>query len=287
VPADVLVDEQDAQASIPAGVAYRERMGAERVHTVGRAARILTAAWKRPEGAVALAYHDVRPKPLSSPFDVTPDGLRRQLRFLREHCRVVTARELAAAAASGEQPNRRAAITFDDALLGVHEHALPLLVELGLPATVFVPSAELGRRPHWWPTARRVMTAAELAELVAGGIELGSHSRTHRSLTQLSDRALTAELAGSKAELEDLCGRRVDLLAYPFGDNDVRVRRAAAAAGYLGGYSFHNGRIVAGVDVLALPRLTMGRHHHAFRFAYHLRRDAASWPSPANASLPR
>ena len=101
---------------------------------------------------------------------------------------------------------RTVAVTFDDGFRSVREVGLPVLESLGVPATLFVPTALIGRRePFAWPGLDRWAHGGdrdelrglrwdEVAELAALGWEIGSHTRTHPRLTELDDRALTAEL---------------------------------------------------------------------------------------------
>jgi peptidoglycan/xylan/chitin deacetylase (PgdA/CDA1 family) len=241
---------------------------------------VAVARRRRPAGAVVLAYHDVRPGPAVTPFDVTPARLREHVERLRSGgLRIVSAAEIAHAVARGEALDCLAALTFDDALAGVHEHGLPVLDELGVQATVFAVVEGLGERAAWWPEAGRTTTPAELEELLAAGWSLGSHTRTHASLPTLDGSELTRELAGSRAELEQRFGRPVRLLAYPSGHHDGRVRDGARAAGYEAAFTFVNGRVTVGIDPYRLPRLTMGARHSRLRFAYHVTRPGEAWPS--------
>ncbi len=75
------------------------------------------------------------------------------------------------------------------------------------------------------------MSWDELGGLAGEGWEIGSHTRTHPRLTQVSDEQLADELAGSRSDCErELGGCRS--IAYPYGDHDARVVAAARAAGY-------------------------------------------------------
>jgi peptidoglycan/xylan/chitin deacetylase (PgdA/CDA1 family) len=74
------------------------------------------------------------------------------------------------------------------------------------------------------------MTAGDIREWAERGIEIGSHGRTHRSLPSCTDAELEDELRGSRAALEAIVGKPVDAFAYPFGDTDDRVERAALGA---------------------------------------------------------
>ena len=230
-------------------------------------------------GAVILAYHDVVDAPTDEPWSVPADDFAGHLEVLvRLGLRIVDLRTIVELHSSGRPVDGLAAITFDDALLGVHEHALPILRRAGAPATIFVVSDHLGAEPPWWPAAPRTMTAAELGDATEAGIRIASHTRTHRSLLSIDDDALRSELAGSRDRLAALTTEPVDLFAYPSGHHDPRVRRVVGESGYVAGFTFLNGRILGGEDPLRLPRLTMGRHLGPTRLAYQLRRDPESWP---------
>jgi peptidoglycan/xylan/chitin deacetylase (PgdA/CDA1 family) len=136
------------------------------------------------------------------------------------------------------------AVTFDDAYRSISQHAFPILARLGLPATVFVPSAFAGREtPMAWPGIEdwldgpheaelTPMSWGELGRLADAGWEIGSHTRTHPRLTSLGDAALARELTGSRRDCEEALGRECRSLAYPYGDHDPRVVGAALEAGY-------------------------------------------------------
>ena len=247
------------------------------------AATVVRAASGRhagPGGALVLAYHDVG-RDRSGPTDyyVTPWRLRAQLVTARRlglrfvDLEVLTERFLAGAPLDG-----LATVTFDDGLVGVYRHALPVLVDLGLPATVFAVSASLGATPPWWRGANRLMTRQELLEVAREGFRIASHTRTHPSLPSLGAADLHRELMDARHELEDLAQSSVTMVAYPFGHHDPRVRDAAVETGHKAGFTFLNGRIVDGLDAYRLPRLTMWSGQRLVRLSSHLDRPATSWP---------
>jgi len=174
-------------------------------------------------------------------------------------------------------PHRRTlAVTFDDGFRSVLEHAAPVLRELGLPGTIFVPTdlIGLGRAMQWHGVGdwRRSGHASELVPLewdelralAAEGWEIGSHTRTHPRLLMLADDALAEELGESRSRLERELGAPCRSLAYPFGEADARVIEAARAAGYeaAGGLptSFRK------VSPLAWPRTGVWRSDGPFSF---------------------
>jgi peptidoglycan/xylan/chitin deacetylase (PgdA/CDA1 family) len=243
--------------------------------------RVLTGGRLRTPGAIVFAYHDVGDDPANrTDYYVSPSMLRAQLTWARAWgLRFVDLTVLTDAVQQGGDLDGLASIVFDDSLVGVHHHAMPVLVDMGLPATVFTVSSALGSSPSWWSGAARVMTRGEILELTAAGLRVQSHTRTHPSLPMLEDRNVKREVADSRAELEDLVQDSVDLFAYPFGHYDLRARAVVAESGYRAGYSFLNGRVTIGLDRYRLPRLNMWAGQTRSRLAYHLARPASSWPN--------
>jgi len=130
------------------------------------------------------------------------------------------------------------AVTFDDAYQSILENALPILREKKIPVTVFVPTDSLGIRPGWITNQRhrdaseRLLTSDELRFVQQTGGLIGSHSVTHRPLTELSRAEALAELTESRQALERILGRNVDSFALPYGAANADVLRLAAKAGY-------------------------------------------------------
>ena len=238
-------------------------------------------------GGVVLGYHDVIPggAVADTRWAVTEGGLRAHVRLVRAlGLRIVPLADLRARVLRGDSVDGLAALTFDDGLIGVLRHAVPVLVEESAPATLFAVSAAWGVSPDWWPGAARTMTRAELVATADAGIAVEAHTRTHPSLIALPADALARELAGCRDELQDVVGRPVRALAYPRGHHDGRVRAAARAAGYDTGFTFLNGRLTGREDPFTLPRFTITSDATRWRLALHLARPADSWP---DHQLPR
>ncbi|MDO9454927.1 polysaccharide deacetylase family protein [Nocardioides sp.] len=247
---------------------------------LGAAARLASGRAASGGGAV-LCYHDVvgTRDELSDPLDVTIDQVRTHVRVTRRlGFRFVPLAELGARVVRGEAVDGLVAVAFDDALAGVARHALPVLVEQEVPASLMTVATGWGERPAWWPGSGRTMTRSELVEAVGLGFDIAAHTRTHTSLAGLGPARLRDEVAGCRAELEDLTASRLTQFAYPFGHHDPAAREAVADAGFDAAWTFLNGRVCPGDDRYRLPRLTMGSHHGATRLAYHLGRSAGSWP---------
>jgi peptidoglycan/xylan/chitin deacetylase (PgdA/CDA1 family) len=105
------------------------------------------------------------------------------------------------------------------------------------------------------------MTWDELRGHAERGVTIGSHGVSHAHLTRLSEQAIRSELADSREQIEHELGRGCTDLAYPYGEQDDRVRRLARAAGYERAYGLWE----QSEDPYALPRLDLYRRHSPVR----------------------
>ncbi|MEP6625255.1 MAG: polysaccharide deacetylase family protein [Acidimicrobiia bacterium] len=231
-------------------------------------------------GAAVLCYHDVGVDPANhTDYYIAPDRFRDHLEWITSWgLTIVPLAEIVDRLVAGRSLDGLVAITFDDALVGLHGHVAPILEAMRVPATVFVVSDVLGVDPPFWPGASRTLTVPELRELAATGlVTIGSHTCSHVSLPDVTPDVRTRELADSRARLAAIVDTTADLLAYPSGHHDTDVERAAAAAGYRAAFTFSFGRAVSATDPFAIPRFCIGPDHDAFRLARQLARPPAAW----------
>jgi peptidoglycan/xylan/chitin deacetylase (PgdA/CDA1 family) len=277
--------------------------------------QLLDLAARRP-GLLVLGYHrigqlDQNPF-YDSVFSATPEAFREQVTLLREHFRMLSLDDVIAAAPDFAFREPSALITFDDGYRDNLNLALPVLVELGVPAAFFLPTDFLDH-PHlfWWdklayllkrnpiePLANQVAAClashpdaiadhidriaecagitvpeADLARsllidwdgaraLVAAGMDVGSHGRSHRNLGRLDEPSQRDELARSRATLESNLGRDVAAIAYPYGTADAfsdLTCKIASEVGYRVGFSFGGGINRPGATpTYAIARINVG-----------------------------
>jgi peptidoglycan/xylan/chitin deacetylase (PgdA/CDA1 family) len=187
-----------------------------------------------------LCYHAIS-ETWPSGLGVKPEALREQIGdLLSRGYRGETFRD----AVFGDTPGPVFAVTFDDGAMSVHDLALPIMEELGVPATVFLATAfvDSPEPMSWagvaeWAAGEHRMEMVSLGTeqvraLAAAGWEIGSHTVTHPHLTEIDDESLARELADSRRRCEEISGLPCRSLAYPYGEFDERVAAAARDAGY-------------------------------------------------------
>ncbi|MAG62622.1 polysaccharide deacetylase [Candidatus Woesearchaeota archaeon] len=166
-----------------------------------------------------LTFHSLDTS--GSVVSYNPDEFRQVVEgLLEEGVALVGLDEMLREEGTSGQP--RALLTFDDGFSSVHEHALPLLAELGVPALLYVVTGWVGRTNRW-PTQGAeapeldLMDWSQLRELQAAGFELGSHTVEHPHLADLTEEELERELTNSKGQLEDELQQAVRHFSYPYG----------------------------------------------------------------------
>ena len=116
----------------------------------------------------------------------------------------------------GNSANARlAVITFDDGFRDFYTAALPVLRQNNFGATVFLPTAFIGKTTGDFK-GRACMTWAEVRESQKAGIEFGSHTVNHPKLYELDLPQIRAELKESKTKIENELGQPARTFAYPY-----------------------------------------------------------------------
>ena len=228
---------------------------------------------------VILMYHIVA-EPLSAQearYCCTPQRFEAQMRHLREsRTRLLTLDEIADAFDGRDRwPDGGVAVTFDDGFAETFANALPVLARHRIPATMFAVADRAGASNDWMSSrgfpSRRLMSAAELREMAAAGISIGSHTRTHPRLPEIDPAAKRDEIRVSKDCLEEMIGRSVTAFAYPYGLFDDDARLAVQEAGYRAACSTRSGFNGPDVDRYLLRRIEVYGRDNLWQFRQKLK----------------
>jgi peptidoglycan/xylan/chitin deacetylase (PgdA/CDA1 family) len=103
------------------------------------------------------------------------------------------------------------------------------------------------------------MSAAHLRQWVAGGQEVGAHTRHHVRLTDVDAQTAQIEIALCKTELEQFTSAPVDQFCYPYGQYTPEHVVMVGQAGYVSATTTQRSRCHAGDSLLELPRVPVLR----------------------------
>lgn len=191
------------------------------------------AVRERRPGVTVLVYHRVGGRS-GRQGDLPLELFAWQMRWLAQHCMVVSLNEVVTIARHGLRHNRDVvAITFDDGYEDVYTRAFPVLVTYHLPATVYLTTApveaggpfpferglpsEVRGRPLQWEHAAAMQRS--------GLIDIGAHTHSHPNLAALSSDEIRREIDQANEWIARRLGAAPAHFAYPWG----RVSDAAKA----------------------------------------------------------
>lgn len=242
--------------SLPVGLTWRVK--ADAAFWAGVQEEATSTEWRRltQNSYVVLTYHRLagEHRPGQQQLDVSPKRFNTHMRLLKWFkFRPISIEELYRFHGDPQAtlPNRAYVMTFDD---GYRDNAEPLLQHASNLPVLFVPTAALGGTAHW-AGGERLLTWDELELLAAGGIAIGSHSRSHPLLPDLEYGELASEVAGSLNDLSVRLSRSVAAIAYPHGSHDLTSLKVVAESEYRLGFTTAPGRNGAGTHPFCLRRV--------------------------------
>ena len=117
-------------------------------------------------------------------------------------------------------------VTFDDGFLSQYTNATSVLASNSITGTFYI---------IYDYRMAGYMSWTQVAQLVADGHEIGSHTRTHPHMNSLSSAQLLDETATVKNDFLTVHGITTLTFAYPFGEgwDNATVSSAINSAGYL------------------------------------------------------
>lgn len=149
---------------------------------------------------------------------ISPRELTAQLRLVSSlGFRFMTLRD-----AFADRSGSRAVVTFDDGYADNYSTAFPLLNSLGIPATMFVITSDVGRKSVIWDEAGEdlpsdMVTWNDVRRMQKNGWEIGSHNHNHVHLDRYSENDQAAMLWRSIDLIQKEIGETPTSFAYPYG----------------------------------------------------------------------
>jgi peptidoglycan/xylan/chitin deacetylase (PgdA/CDA1 family) len=243
-------------------------MTARRAFTVSILVLLSVAAFGAPKArdgelptATVLCYHIVE-APAAPRMHIDRETFRQQLQYLEmTGYNVVPLRHVYefVAGKRASLPKNAVVITIDDGWRSTYTEAFPELQKRKFPFTVFIYPNIIGKTSN-------ALTWEQIKEMADAGVDIQSHALTHPFLTRRKHRSMSddqyaawlrKELAESKRILEKNAGTKVQFIAYPYGDYDDQVAKAAEKAGYTAALTCDFGRVKKGSDPLKMKRFVI------------------------------
>jgi peptidoglycan/xylan/chitin deacetylase (PgdA/CDA1 family) len=165
-------------------------------------------------------------------------------------------------------PRKQVVLSFDDGFDDLYEHAFPSLAEMSIPAIIYLVT---DRTENAWDSKTglrplKLLSHDRISEMSRHGIVFGSHTRTHKNLTQCTDDQLLNEVVNSRKIIEDMLGLEVKHFCYPYGAVNQRVADTVKQAGYKTACTTKKGSVYLNSNPFMLPRLTIGKRMNLLKF---------------------
>jgi peptidoglycan/xylan/chitin deacetylase (PgdA/CDA1 family) len=168
-------------------------------------------------GVVVLLYHQVggpRPGEVNLPVGLFADQMA-ELAATTEVVTLDVAVDLLLDPPATLSDRPVVVLTFDDGTADLVDHALPVLVEHRLPATLYAATRWIDEGRSFWDDGT-VLSWAALAEACSTGLlTVGSHTHAHALLDRLPADEVAAELDRSIGLVEEHLGTTPRHFAYP------------------------------------------------------------------------
>jgi len=208
-----------------------------------------------PAGAIRvpiLIYHSVMPhnpneSAIQKYYDVSPESLERQLKYLRDNGYTVIGLDYLADALAQTitLPPKPVVLTFDDGWENQFLHAYPLLKKYNDTATFFIYTHAIDHDLF--------LSWDQVKTMDDGGMSIGGHTRTHPYLMQITDPVvLRREIIGGKSVIENRIGHSIDLFAYPYGHYNDQLIGIVKEAGFKAARSTYKGIYHTASDLYTL-----------------------------------
>ena len=210
-------------------------------------------------GIPVLYYHSVR-ESADNEVTITPELLRTQLQYIRDEGYVtLTLSELKAYILNNSPiPAKSILITFDDGYMDNYDKAFPILKDLNMVATIFCITSNLDGSYY--------LSKEAITEMSNYGIDIESHTVNHPKLNEMTYNEQLAELIESKKTLESITGKKIESIAYPFGDFNDDSIKAAKDAGYTLGFTTKKGLSDRDDNPLKLDRIYVSSNYDMNKF---------------------
>jgi peptidoglycan/xylan/chitin deacetylase (PgdA/CDA1 family) len=160
-----------------------------------------------------------------------------------------------------EPPAKPLVITFDDGFSDQLQ-AVDLLKRYQINGTFYIMAGGelsqgcLGAARNRTDCGDSYLNWDEIKEIAKSPfVEIGSHTLDHADLPALSSQEQRSQLSQNKKVIEQMLGREVTTLAYPYGHYTPEVMQAARDIGYTSAVSTRGGTLQSTAELFELRRI--------------------------------
>lgn len=190
-----------------------------------------------------LSYHSFS-ETKGDKMTVPVNSFYEQMQYLKDNgYRVITMDQLFGFLDfKGQIPKKSVVITIDDGWRSFYDLGYPILKIFGYPATFFIYTDLI-------TGSRKTVSWDLLREMANNGIDMQSHTRTHRNLAATGEKesfkeyyeAIDRELSDSARIIREKLNKDVKYLAYPYGSTNHIVIALLKKHGYSGAFTSKRG----------------------------------------------
>ncbi len=228
------------------------------------------AAWWNRKRVIILCYHGVTERLNRHPSDISglhirADRFETQLNYLRQHYQVISLSEFIEARKNNlSLPDRSVVLTFDDGYRNFLTSALPRLIARDMRVSVFLITDRISpeRQSHvneWTESDDETfMSWQEIKELQQHGVEFGSHTCSHRKLSEIAAVEAEHELRVSHETIAAHLSRSAMPFAFPYGSYSEAIVALTRELPYTCALTTDAGTNAPQTDLFVLRRNLIG-----------------------------
>ncbi len=170
-------------------------------------------------------------------------------------------------------PQHTIGITLEGAYRSSFENAVPLLLEAGLPFTIFLAPERIDRDSDFYMNWREVKKLAR-----NNLVTIGAMAYSYDHLIRMEENAQRQQLTRAIARFQEELGATPEFFAWPHGEYTAALQETLPELGFRAGFGQQSGVAAHGSsDMTSLPRFSMTDQYGGLdRF----RLTAQSFPFP-------
>ncbi|MCB2295571.1 polysaccharide deacetylase family protein [Clostridium algoriphilum] len=217
-----------------------------------------------------LMYHSISYEK-GNTLRISKENFRNQMKYLKyNNYTTLTLDELYSYMKENKNlPNKSIVITFDDGYKDNYTNAYPILKEFNLKATVFVITNAIDKDKNY-------LTSDEIKLMDKNNVRIESHTAAHEHLDKITFMDNVKSMTASKSELEKILNRKINYIAYPFGEYNLSTIKAAKQTGYKLAFSTEYGWINKNNNIYSLGRIFVSSTYDLQKFKSKLNPDLKS-----------